>query len=578
MEQDQQFTDPTRRASFQSKVWPYIQQNIKTILADKGEKGNGDYPAAPYAAWLLVQHMDAYPQNQIEFYNALKQAIPNHPKIQFLKDRAAVNQWILQNANNPKYYYNSEPLPNPTVNVRNPAMFKDASIVATSRKEALNNAINAGNKLLVGAVRATKAKTQPSYKQGVAEGITADMRDFFAKEKPSKQLMSPRVYRGTTDYLNHQKQQSKEQSELAYLKMLLHTAMVARQQGRALNSVMRQQDIAKLVMAKADGTLDKITVKEQGIEEARSNPEQNVKLSSGMKELQAIAKTISDPENWAISMTSLPKLGINPQVGISEDTPKGIYFYPLDYAVDKTRYGSLPWGNDYPYIQLFQYDRSGEMTQQTQVDPAKLKQALLQYCPEEVIQQAIEEGDYDGTPYYFIYDCLSRLGKSDETNVVRWNKVLRDLGFTSVYDPGKGWIAHNEPTQGVVLDPRIIKQHKTISNRQEARVVTPAKIEQAIFDTMDMELARNRAWQAYDPDGSKLRAAAKEYAKDPKFKPWFGKPGTEEIYDKASGLGRWGAVQLGNEAWDWYKDSKKNPITAMTETNITKHMDYLEEK
>ena len=72
--------------------------------------------------------------------------------------------------------------------------------------------------------------------------------------------------------------------------------------------------------------------------EARRNPEQNVKLASGMKELHAIAKTISDPENWAISMTSEPKLGINPQVGISEDTPKGIYFYPLNYALYKTRY------------------------------------------------------------------------------------------------------------------------------------------------------------------------------------------------------------------------------------------------
>jgi hypothetical protein len=70
---------------------------------------------------------------------------------------------------------------------------------------------------------------------------------------------------------------------------------------------------------------------------------------------------------------------------------------------------------------------------------------------------------------------------------------------------------------------------------------------------MDMELARNRAWQAYDPDGTKLRAAAKEYAKDPKFKPWMGKPGTQELYDKASGHGRWGAVQLGNEAWAWFK-------------------------
>ena len=292
------------------------------------------------------------------------------------------------------------------------------------------------------------------------------------------------------------------------------------------------------------------------VDEARRNSEQNPKPESGFKELASIAKTISDPENWAISMTVEPKLGINPQVGISEDTPKGIYFYPLNYALDKTRYGKLPWGDNYPYIQLFQYDRSGEMTKQTKVDNNKLKQALLQYCPEEVIQQAIDDPEYDGTPYWFIYDCLSRLGKSDETNVVRWNKVLRDLGFTSVFDKGDGWIAYNEPTQGVVLDPRIIKQQKTIANKQQSGLVTPAKIEQTIFDIMDMELASNRAWQAYDPNGSKLRAAAKEYAKKPEFKPYYGKPGTEEISDKAEGWGRYGAGQLRQEAYEWFKEQK----------------------
>ena len=296
-----------------------------------------------------------------------------------------------------------------------------------------------------------------------------------------------------------------------------------------------------------------------GVAEARRNPEQNPKPESGFKELASIAKTISDPENWAISMTSEPKLGINPQVGISEDTPKGIYFYPLNYALDKTRYGKLPWGDNYPYIQLFQYDRSGEMTKQTKVDPAKLKKALLQYCPEEVIQQASEEGDYDGTPYWFIYDCLSRLGKNDETNVVRWNKVLRDLGFTSVYDDGDGWIAYNEPTQGVVLDPRVIKQHKTITNKQKSRLVTPAVIEQAIFEVMDMELAANRAWQKYDPDGSKLRQAAKEYAKKPEFKPYYGKPGSEEIFDKAASWGRYGARELSQEAYEWFKEQQGQP-------------------
>lgn len=206
---------------------------------------------------------------------------------------------------------------------------------------------------------------------------------------------------------------------------------------------------------------------QQGVAEARTNPEQNRRSGSGKYDLINYAEdNINDKDNWAVSMTMEPKLGINPRAAVSEDTPKGIYFYPLRYFMKMAdRDESLPWGDNFPYIQLFQYDRSGEMTKETKVDPAKLKQALSQYCSDEVIQQASEEGDYDGTPYWFIYDCLSRLGKGDETNVIRWNKVLRDLGFTSVYDDGGGWIAYNEPTQGVVLDPRIIKQHNMFSNR-----------------------------------------------------------------------------------------------------------------
>ena len=179
MNQDQQYEDPTQRAGFQAKVWPYIQKNIQSILSDKGADGKGSYPAAPYAAWLLVQHMDAYPQNQAAFLSALEQSGLNPTdgdgknigKLQFLRDRYNVNKWIAANANNKEYYVNGKPLPNPTVNVRNPAIFKDAGQVATSRDDALKNAIAAGNKLLVAAVQATNAQTQPSFKQGVAENF-----------------------------------------------------------------------------------------------------------------------------------------------------------------------------------------------------------------------------------------------------------------------------------------------------------------------------------------------------------------------------------------------------------------------
>jgi hypothetical protein len=261
---------------------------------------------------------------------------------------------------------------------------------------------------------------------------------------------------------------------------------------------------------------------------------------------------------------------------------------------------SLPWADNFPYIQLFQYDRSGEMTQETKVDPVKLKQALLQYCPEEVIQQAIEEGDYDGTPYWFIYDCLSRLGKGDETNVIRWNKVLRDLGFTSVYDSGRGWIAHNEPTQGVVLDPRIIKQHKMFSNRNPTLQNRRYDI-QGLADAIGWSSYYQREKQSqrvrYDhPDEEKVRL---DVAKS-MLKPFLGKSSEEADemgYDQALKAAADKVIEIlkntknvdegfGLPMPGTYEQehgtrtpSRKQHITAMTyENDMSKTSDYIDEK
>jgi hypothetical protein len=207
------------------------------------------------------------------------------------------------------------------------------------------------------------------------------------------------------------------------------------------------------------------------ITEARSNPEQNRKFDSGRSEMyrwEADNRHILQDSQgkWGVSMTMLPKLGINPGKGISEDTPKGIYFYPRWWISSWINgKGELPWGDNFPYIQLFQYDDSHQMTQQTQVDSAQLRRALSQYCPQEVIDQVAQEGEYNNDPYWFMYHCLVRASNNnDETTIIRWNKVLRNLGFTSVMDDGKGWIALNEPAQGIILDPRIIKQVKTFRN------------------------------------------------------------------------------------------------------------------
>jgi len=275
----------------------------------------------------------------------------------------------------------------------------------------------------------------------------------------------------------------------------------------------------------------------QPVTEKRKNPEQNRRSGSGKYELINWAEdNITDTENWAVSMTNEPKLGVNPRPAVSEDTPKGIYFYPLQYFMKMAdRNEELPWGDNMPYMQLFQYDRSSEMTRETKVDPAKLKQAILPYCSEEIIQQAIDEPEYDGTPFWFIYDCLTRLEAYDETTIIRWNKILRVLGFTSVYDPGHGWIAHGEPTQGVVLDPRIIKQHKMFVNRNPT-------MQHRRYDIQG--LADSIGWSGYfqresqlqrvynHPDEKKVRL---DVAKS-MLRPFLGKSGEEAKamgYDQA---------------------------------------------
>jgi hypothetical protein len=47
---------------------------------------------------------------------------------------------------------------------------------------------------------------------------------------------------------------------------------------------------------------------------------------------------------------------------------------------------------------------------------------------------------------------------------IKWNALLRNLGYTNFYDPGDGIIHTNEPTQFVVLDPRIIIPIESFEN------------------------------------------------------------------------------------------------------------------
>ncbi len=122
---------------------------------------------------------------------------------------------------------------------------------------------------------------------------------------------------------------------------------------------------------------------QQGVAEARKNPEQNTKYQSGWAELAAWARKNNvwlKPHEWAISMTYVPKLGINPGPGISEDTPRGIYFYPFQWAYSvKMDKEALPWADNAPYIQLFQYSTGTELYDPNQIPLASAVAQLKNY-------------------------------------------------------------------------------------------------------------------------------------------------------------------------------------------------------
>jgi pyrimidine deaminase RibD-like protein len=235
------------------------------------------------------------------------------------------------------------------------------------------------------------------------------------------------------------------------------------------------------------------------LDEARVNPEQNYKFGSGKYELIAATEGISDKSNWGVSMTLLPKLGINPKPGVSEDTPKGIYFYPLDYFISMVKNKKrLPWGDDLPYMQLFQYDNSHMMTPDTKVPFEDMKRALSEYgVTDRDIQDTIDEPSMSARkgindPLWFIYDALGKQFTNDERRIIVWNKILRNLGFTVLFDNGKSWIAFGEPYQGCVLDIRAIKQHKTFTNYVQGDKLSMKQLSDAVYwNTTHLKAATN---------------------------------------------------------------------------------------
>jgi hypothetical protein len=188
-----------------------------------------------------------------------------------------------------------------------------------------------------------------------------------------------------------------------------------------------------------------------------------------------------DLSKYVITMTDLPKVGVNP--GSTYNTPLGIYFYPADYYVVVR--GRVPFQADANYINILQlttnkilYLNQMDTTSMTAaLDKLKQLPAVKNLSADQNIDRLIKDADHKarkksepGKFWYVLWKLSNLLAAhnykyADEQAHSVWNSLFRQLGYDVVIDQGESIIHENEPNQGFIVNPRgTYRLEKTINN------------------------------------------------------------------------------------------------------------------
>jgi hypothetical protein len=233
------------------------------------------------------------------------------------------------------------------------------------------------------------------------------------------------------------------------------------------------------------------------------------RLSGHQKAVNYLSK-LGSLKNVGVSMTAIPKLGINPQ-SQGSNTPIGVYFYPADYYIEVNKTGEgLPMFSGQQYIQIFSYsgnvlDLDGNVSDTAYkplwqaftnfpIVPNQRANNLqnpiwrLWFCVKhgfnyrDYLDSSIEQVSKDGSntldqvsgsgfreldqasTLWFVSWLAAKL-LNPTSYIVTWNKLLRNIGYTTAITR-TGNISYYEEVQGIVLDPRSIKMRQTIENKQ----------------------------------------------------------------------------------------------------------------
>lgn len=192
-----------------------------------------------------------------------------------------------------------------------------------------------------------------------------------------------------------------------------------------------------------------------------------VKEASLKDQIEELRSLATDPPQYFFSMTEVNKLGINPQSKFN--TPFGIYAYPLTPVYfENLKTGHLPFAGDRPYVNIFKLkkaplnlDTFGEddLHRITMILLTKYRSKINELSNKkqtpsigETLSLLFQIGGrayHPGIPASRFWNTTRELSGSP----LKWNGLLRELGYQAIYDSGNGIIHNNEPAQVVVLDP-----------------------------------------------------------------------------------------------------------------------------
>jgi len=180
------------------------------------------------------------------------------------------------------------------------------------------------------------------------------------------------------------------------------------------------------------------------------------------------------PVKYAFTMVDIEKVGLNPRTKFN--TPAGVYFYPLNQEYyEKLVKNKLPYASEKPYVGVVRLKDTNTdkwlrflqrgrnyanvdrvMAAYDKVFPAPLRpqdreDLLAGLQQPSAISDELRHWDFNNDAK--IFDLTWYGTKGSLRSTLKWNKLLRDLGYIGIYDNNNSIIHPGEPFQITALSP-----------------------------------------------------------------------------------------------------------------------------